>query len=102
GFGDESDCLGCGWRVGFEQEVGQSFEIGQRVGRVDQPRQSTALGLAVLLPDARALIHSCTAFASWPCPVASASSRAACATAVKLARRSAWVAACSMACTMKA
>lgn len=55
GFLDQPNRLGGRGRVGLDQEVGQPFEIGERLSRIDQLCQDQAFGFAGLLPEIRAL-----------------------------------------------
>ncbi len=53
-FLDQPNRLRRGGRIDLDQEVGKSLEIGQRLFRVDQPRQDFAFGLPGFLPAMRA------------------------------------------------
>ena len=55
GFLDQSNRLGGRGRISLDQEVGQAFEIGERLSRMDQLCQDLAFGFAGLLPESRAL-----------------------------------------------
>ena len=54
GFLDQPHRLCGGGRIDLDQEIGKSLEIGQRLFRVDQPRQDFAFGLLGFLPAMRA------------------------------------------------
>ncbi len=44
-----------GSEIGFEQEFGESKQVGERLRRIAQARQLRALGLAGFVPAMRAL-----------------------------------------------
>lgn len=53
GFLDQTNRLCCRCGIGFNQEVGQSFEIGERLPRIAQLCQDVAFGFAGFLPAMR-------------------------------------------------
>jgi len=55
GFLDQSDRFRRRRRIALGQEIGQPLEVGERLARIDQPRQDLAFGFAVFLPAMRAL-----------------------------------------------
>ena len=52
---DQTNCFRRSRRIGFDQEIGQPFQIGQRLLRIAQPCQGFAFGRTALSPATRAL-----------------------------------------------
>jgi hypothetical protein len=54
GLFDQADGLGCCRRIGGEQEIRESFEIGECLFGIDQRRHDRGFGRAGFLPATRA------------------------------------------------